>query len=902
MTDEQTSPVEARRRSRRTRPSGRRFECTYHGCGKYYSRAEHLERHQLNHVPKQLFVCPVEGCTLSFVRKDLFLRHRSRHEQQPQGGSTSENCGTPGLTPGQEFSTSIGTEVAFHTQSPQQDAIATRTVPDLRDLRLSSLRPNYSEQAVPLAHVAGSPDCNELSGIHAGTAPLQGQLPISPNMPALGTVPLGAQNGLPSIDLNELESPANSSLDEFAAWLFEGYSGVHDLLNPLDFGFDTENRLNDAQMTEFNTGLDFNTASSRRATYAHQSSEVTELRGTALPTEKWEHLASLITGKLLDAAVDHSRFLTDICSETDPLSISSMQLYLEAYWKHFHECFPILHYPTFSPDATHTYLLMAVLIIGSSMLKRQKGHADKGMDHTDTMAWNLRGHVLLHADASSPARLWVFQTLLLLEFHDKLLTSASLHDRALVFFPTTLNLMRQSSTLFGRQVPRSPNPSSTGTSEASITKPELSVGFFAPAKPASLQPGSWWEYWIVQESIRRAAFAAFVLDITHSVMFGHSQTLVFHEIHLFLPCDRLLWFSHSPNEVGAVESSLYANGVRPLSFLEALRAMFKRQPHRTNMFGWLVLLSGLFSIIGHMQQRDRLTSSLDNDLVSTPSDKWQPRLIKALQWWKSEYDSNIEHLRGANLDWRKLCLSEENRNGMGDDLALNLVLYHIGHINIYISIPELSVVAGATKILGRLVSPFEKRMMKEKIARWAASPGAIHALYHALELIRLILFPVSDRQRSSYAPIYDAAFDKLPNRSWALYFATMVIWAYGFQKDGRLKPFPTQLSYPPTSPTSTGPYDPVRCQDQGTDTVSAQQRLAREEDARMYLDQLSPSSIKSPQEFARHIQHVKSGRNRVLGLLSVVDQAISGSSWELLDEARKRLKTAAVILKDGSQT
>ncbi|KAB5566938.1 fungal-specific transcription factor domain-containing protein [Coniochaeta sp. 2T2.1] len=902
MTDEQTSPVEARRRSRRTRPSGRRFECTYHGCGKYYSRAEHLERHQLNHVPKQLFMCPVEGCTLSFVRKDLFLRHRSRHEQQVQSGSASENCESPGLIPRQEFSTSTGPEAAFSTQSPQTYAITTHTPSNLHGFRLSSLRPNHSQHDEPLAHVAGSSNYNELTGIHAGTVPFQGQIPIPPNMPVASTLPLGPQIEVPSIDLNELESPGNSSLDEFAAWLFEGYSGAHDHLNPLDFGFDVENTSNDIQTPEFSTGTYSNIANSRSTTHAHQSSTETDLRGTVLSPEKWEHLTSLITGKLLDAAADHSRGLTDHSSETNPLSISSMQLYLESYWKHFHECFPILHYPTFSPNATHTYLLMAVLIIGSSMLKRQKGQADRGMVHTDAMAWNLRGHVLLHADASSPARLWVFQTLLLLEFHDKLLASASLHDRALVFFPTTLNLMRQSSTLFGRQVPKSPKPTSRGTSEPGITRPELSVGFFAPQKPPSFQPESWWEYWIVQEAIRRAAFAAFVLDITHSVMFGHTQTLVFHEIHLFLPCDRLLWFSHSPNEVGAVESSLYANGVKPLSFLEALRAMFKRQPHRTNMFGWLVLLSGLLSIIGHMQQRDRLTSSLDNDLVSTPSDKWQPRLIKALQWWKSEYDSNIEHLRGANLDWRKLSLSEENQNGMGDDLALNLVLYHMGHINIYVSMPELSVVAGATKMLGRLVSPFEKRMMKEKIARWAASPGAIHALYHALELIRLILFPVSARQQSLGTPGYDAAYDKLPNRSWALYFATMVIWAYGFQKDGRLEPFPTKLAYPPTSSTSTGPYDPVRCQDHSTDTVSAQQQRTQEEDARMYLDQLFPSSVRSPQEFARHLQHVKGGRNSVLGLLSVVDQALSGSSWELLDEARKRLRTAAVILKDGSQT
>jgi hypothetical protein len=47
MDDEQ--PSKRRRRSRRA-PSDRKFECTHEGCGKSYSRAEHLYRHQLNRM------------------------------------------------------------------------------------------------------------------------------------------------------------------------------------------------------------------------------------------------------------------------------------------------------------------------------------------------------------------------------------------------------------------------------------------------------------------------------------------------------------------------------------------------------------------------------------------------------------------------------------------------------------------------------------------------------------------------------------------------------------------------------------------------------------------------------------------------------------------------------------
>lgn len=39
-----------RKRSRKIQ-SERKFECTFEGCGKSYSRAEHLYRHQLNRMP-----------------------------------------------------------------------------------------------------------------------------------------------------------------------------------------------------------------------------------------------------------------------------------------------------------------------------------------------------------------------------------------------------------------------------------------------------------------------------------------------------------------------------------------------------------------------------------------------------------------------------------------------------------------------------------------------------------------------------------------------------------------------------------------------------------------------------------------------------------------------------------
>ncbi|KAL8298416.1 hypothetical protein RB597_006760 [Gaeumannomyces tritici] len=70
-------PARKRRRSRKG--LDKKFECPHEGCGKSYSRAEHLYRHQLNHAPKQIYHCGMGDCTRSFVRLDLCNRHKDRH-------------------------------------------------------------------------------------------------------------------------------------------------------------------------------------------------------------------------------------------------------------------------------------------------------------------------------------------------------------------------------------------------------------------------------------------------------------------------------------------------------------------------------------------------------------------------------------------------------------------------------------------------------------------------------------------------------------------------------------------------------------------------------------------------------------------------------------------------------
>ncbi|CAH0040293.1 unnamed protein product [Clonostachys rhizophaga] len=66
------------------------FVCSHPGCTKRFTRAEHLQRHALNHAPGGL-AC--ELCRAHFKRPDLLKRHMERHRQKDleAGGP---GCGT----------------------------------------------------------------------------------------------------------------------------------------------------------------------------------------------------------------------------------------------------------------------------------------------------------------------------------------------------------------------------------------------------------------------------------------------------------------------------------------------------------------------------------------------------------------------------------------------------------------------------------------------------------------------------------------------------------------------------------------------------------------------------------------------------------------------------------------
>ncbi|KAJ5081323.1 hypothetical protein NUU61_009587 [Penicillium alfredii] len=703
-------PSKRRRRSRKVL-ADRKFECTHEGCGKSYSRAEHLYRHQLNHAPKQIYRCDFPNCYRSFVRQDLCIRHRERHttrgsQLQKRDHFTSENPEDDDLKPAPASSPTppsmTAPDYAFEPKPPPSSAYPLSTGIDVGAVQM----PEYPDFPGALDQSDSLLDLESMSGAY----PIFGGETYNRSPFAMA--------------------------DDFAAWLFS------EPLAPLGYGMmpfvQNQFYMNEPTYNNFCSVIP-----------QHPMSVTSILDSGSAPAiisdDKRQELLQLMAARFNEAAYTAGAKRKDALMDGDlnndrhVLSLRMMQTYIGSYWYHFHAQLPILHQPTFAADRTPNLLLLAMMAIGAATLDKIHGQAvtETAAELASFIAWHLRWEIFMDADFRPPARVWVFQALLLLEVYEKLFSTRALHERAHIHHDTTLTLMRRGSSLIGRSSFESPD-----------TKEEDES----------------WSHWIKAEATRRVAFAAFVLDSTHATMFGHSAKMVAHELRLPLPCDEALWAATSAAEVARVQSSLQSHGVRPVMFLDGLKRTLNGQPVRTNAFGRIILMAGLLSVSWHLNQRDLQISSLGVGQALGGRNKWRTALLQAFDHWRRDFNEAL---------------------GPSASTELRDVLHGLAHMASHVEIVDLQIFAGAGRLMGRSITARDYSTAREKTVRWAAKASARDAAFYALKFLSACFadpaFPSGQ---------YAARDDYLLNRPWVMYFAALVVWCYGFALDGPLRPAP----------------------------------------------------------------------------------------------------------------
>ncbi|KAF7863165.1 hypothetical protein EAF04_007248 [Stromatinia cepivora] len=994
LADGHTSGDDVRPRKRRRSRKGldKKFECSTEGCGKSYSRAEHLYRHQLNHTPKQIYNCDFEGCSRTFVRQDLCNRHRDRHtakgsqlhrrdsmlsqgspvsqipQPQPQSlqGSTSPEVTRPSLM-GPTIRT---TQIQY--QSPQ-------------DIRSTSYSPvtnpasgtysgggstnggggypsvNYKRSdsdMIPRGQNTSSAGSNSRGQRHQsfGTPDAKSvefSRPLQPNVGHYGMLPTASNNqnyrsnqphspqayisqqnfppfSLPppgfanvaanTITSRETEPPfqtpvsaeypneisqaqqsgpdmmlldqmaASSTMpvfggegcynrspfaipEDFVAYLFSTQQTDMGPMNPQHYpNYPDATAQYYAPYFTNDLGGGFYPPAAQQS---HHPMAVTSLLDTSLPEtvlseEKSQAIIDLIKERFNETG--NAPFVKqkkeglvdgDRSNDNHMMSRKMMQTYIGSYWLHFSDQMPILHKPTFSPDKTPNLLLIAMMAIGASLLDKTHGAVvtQAGAELSNFLAWHLRWEIFGHHEFRPPAKLWVFQALLLLEIYEKMYSTRALHERAHIHHATTITLMRRGSSLIGRSALDSP-PSARDDKQGHNGSRQSSTS-------GANTPDEWWNHWIINEATRRAAFAAFVIDSTHATMFGHSTVMVAHEMRLPLPCDEAMWTATSSAEVGRLESSLQANGMKPISFLEGLKRTLYAQDVRTNSFGRTILMAGLLSVSWHMNQRDLQVNSLGVSQALGGRDKWRGSLTRAFDLWMQDF--NLSLLRQSETMTGPYAYTGKENNVVYQSRT---VLHHLAHMAMHVDVVDCQIFARAKRLLGRTIGSQDLNSAQRRMRdSWAPSAKARDATFYAIKFLCTVLLPEKtastshgyDHVQPDPPPDYSARDDILLNRPWVLYFAALIVWCYGYALEG-----PTNAPVPDRHVKN----DQVR-------------------DMRAYLQRFG--SINNPEELKK-----LTGLNGCSGLLMVLQGVFELTRWELLHEAALLLNNCINLVSGQS--
>lgn len=593
----------------------------------------------------------------------------------------------------------------------------------------------------------------------------------------------------------------------------------------------------------------------------------TAITPTILSDEKRKELLDLIDLRFIETdqtpvSKRKKHILSgDRNTDSHVLSLKMLKTYIGSYWYHFHPQMPILHQPTFSPDQTKNLLLLVIIAIGASSLDRLHGESvtTAGANLSDFLAWHLRDEIFKDIDFSPPAKLWVFQTLILLEIYEKMYSTRVLHERAHIHHGTTLTLMRRGSNFLG------------GSADSSLIK--SSDGFESPqaVNHRSLHhstPEQWWNNWIMNEATRRVAFAAFIIDSIHASMFGHSANMAAHEMKLTLPCDEAAWSATSIIEVVRIESNLLSNGIVPITFHDGLKLTLNSNPLQTNPFGRTAVIAGLLNVGWHMHQRDLQIRSLGAVNNMGGREIWKGTLARAFQSWRDDFDQSMDK------NWEPFSTLYQASATRNNEIIFEsrIVLQHLAHMATHVDIVSCQIYAKAPRLLGRIISSEEYfSVMSRMRETWALKACARHATFFALKFLTLTLVrvpPATTDPRSASEtleigeePEYSARDDFLLNRLWALYFAALTVWTYGFALDG-----------PVTNVPALNTFEQEKC------------------DMRRFLQRVG--GLRSPDD----LENMRD-RNSCIGMLLVLQRMFKKCRWELIHEAASLLENCIKMSK-----
>ncbi|KAK9242061.1 fungal-specific transcription factor domain-containing protein [Lipomyces tetrasporus] len=897
-----------------------KFVCDFEGCKKSYNRPEHLTRHKLNHDPvAKKFICPT--CSKTFVRGDLLRRHIPSHTSgglnrgRKRKVSDALDCRSSPENDESSFAgdSSVAENMApstIHRRSSILSDDHTGTVPEsaIATARFSAVRTSpIPLQPLPKQRINSSPSAidfslggNPLSAVLSDVNAQQNggvsnelaidtesidetirryseteasqPIPSIPPVQSSSEVSEGAlsenmRTTETSLDLGPLITspsiqpgltPSRVALDNTFLVDMMPVFGERDLFDFASFPFDDrftnwlleEHSAGDTSLSEGSVGT---AASLQLPDWAGDYPNGQEFGFVSLPSPPQN--GEIVSPEALSRIFDLYRSVMPELVDDSQMNCHAVSSWVHLYWRHFHPQYPILHKPTSDPNNIPPHLLVAMFTLGMKY--------DKDITSVQLgirLHLNLRTLVYSSPDFVPPAKLWVFQTLLLGEMFEKVTANRHLHEMSHVFHGTLITLMRRGSSLIN------PELTEDSTSNEATNAAERR-----------------WKQWIKTETTIRTAFFAFIVDIQHAEMFGHTPALYANELYLDLPCDDNMWNAADSESWNAMMK--HSRKRRP-SFVSSLKLVMSHGWNRLrlNPFGRYIVLHGLLSISWTMRQRgiisfgisskDKKDAEVTRDVSprvsprATPretpepsrratetsskdsaamSGDWSGVIYKAFETWKLAFD-----------------LSEsENPSASGIPFILaSSSLHRLGIIRLYTDVLQLHVYAGLSNVLGRAIRAQDWLRAEESMKLWAKSDGASISVWHASRLVSGALLG---------QPAYSADVDVVLHRPWCLYIACLVLWAYGYAMEDCSRKY---LDYLADKFSAVSSAQSVL---NGVDSSRRAELWNAREDMERYLETLL--AISDPAEIPS-----LSTKNCTIGLMTYAGNLFKNCRWTMLGE------------------
>lgn len=601
-------------------------------------------------------------------------------------------------------------------------------------------------------------------------------VPVQPELYSNATTLAPAQ---PLVPFPTMAYPFDEQLaqENFATWLFDPQTNYNDLsISSIPF-------LEAGLESTFNNNIQYDyeslTSQSQMGFTPPNRLEALDELGEARHQEisEWCQI-------FRQKRPGHQGLAVDVVYESrgnpSVLSIEMLRVCLEEFWEDVSPRLPIIHKHTFSPNRAPIMLILVMIALGAAS-RRNRDSTGTFKDYgafADLVVASVRWEILTSDDAQPPISLWVAQALLLLEFYEKLYSSRKFHERAHIYHSSFLTLLRRGSPLIGRA--RSDSPGDDGEDEDE-----------APQRPESLDSRTWWIRWAQTESMHRVVFGAFMLDIIHAAMFGHSADMAAHEIRLPLPCDDNLWTASSPDLVRQLDANFRMYGVEQVTFLDGLKNALHGKEVKTHSFGRMIVMSGLLSVAWHLNHRETHLKWLEMRSSSLETrNRWRQMLLNAFDSWKTSFDRAMRDP------------TSNSSSGANGPISSASLLYHLANISLHTNIVDFQVYAGAKRLLGRKVSARDYSNAVRRMIVWAKLASTRHAILHAFKLLHSVLVTPKPKRRDdllsheTYTLSYSVRTETDPHRPWIMYYCVLSIWSFvgAFHRAGEHNT-PTTVGY-----------------------------------------------------------------------------------------------------------